>query len=167
MIGVILLTTIGVSFWSVISAQGPLLRVSGTLLFFVGSLLNILAAALNGFIVPEIFERFGDEVSRDLHGFAWSFNQTMARIAVVVHAAAMFIFSLQSSKSHAPKTEAAFRGIGLVAGVLSVGILIVHRGSMDVHTALAIYSLEAIWIFTLGLLMTFAGPRFRGETLAQ
>lgn len=163
MIGVILLATIGVSYWGVSSPQSRLLRLSATLLYFVGSFLNILAGAINGFIVPEVIEQFGDGLSRDLQGFAWAFNQTMARIAVVVHGVAMLLFSLQSSNSGSPKIEAAFRGIGGLAGILTIGILIVHRGSMAVHTALAVYSLDAIWIVTMGVFLVSAKELARNE----
>lgn len=163
MIGVILLATIGVTYWGICSPQSQLLRISGTLLFVLGSFLNVFAAAINGFIVPEMLERFGEDFSRDLHGFAWAFNQTMARIAVVVHAIAMLVFSLQSSRSQSPKIEGTFRAVGGIAGIVTVGILIVHRGSMDVHTALAIYSLEAIWIVTLGVFLVSAKVNCRSD----
>jgi hypothetical protein len=130
--------------------------LAASLLFVVGGVLNVLAASINGFAMQETHARFGESLSPDLRAFAWALNQTLAAVAVVAHAGAMILFGLRPFVGAARRLEGAVRGLGLLAGCLALGILIVHRGSLVVHTAMMIYGLEALWIMSVGVFMLFA-----------
>lgn len=164
MIGVIALSTLAITYLATGPSSGRVIRHSAAMLFLWGGILNVLAAAINGFVTPEVFEPLGDEVSPELRTFAWALNQTMARIAVIFHGVAMMLFGCQAILTPSRWLEVPTRVFGVVAGVLSIGILVMHQGKLDVHTALVIYGLEALWLMLVGALLIEASIRSAPST---
>jgi hypothetical protein len=162
MIGVILASTFGVTYLGAFFSPRRPVLLAACLLFALGSVLNILAATINGFVVPELLSRFGAELSTDLRAAAWSMNQNLARIAVVTHSAAMVLIGTQLLSGRTRRIEILMAVVGVVAGVLSLGVLVVHRGQMDVLTAFIVYAFEAVWIAMTGwLLLSWKGTGFK------
>jgi hypothetical protein len=158
MIGTILLSTFGVTYYSLqCNIQRPLV-LAGCLLYIFGSIFNILAATINGFVMPELIAKFGTESTAELRSLGWFTNQNLARLAVVLHGVVMLLFSLDLVITRPSKSAAALAVLGLLCGIFSTGILIVHRGHLDVHTAIYIYGIESIWLVLCGFQLRQLNP---------
>lgn len=156
MIGISALSMIGIAYLALVSTHSRAVRLTVMLLYGTGSMLNTIAAAINGFAIPEVVASFGSQAPQDLISFAWALNQTLATVAVVFHATAMITFGLQPLCFHRIRMGDTFRIIGCITGLLTLGILVIHRGQINVHTALALYGLEALWIVFAGVMLVMS-----------
>lgn len=159
MIGVIWLATFGVCYFGLILGIHRPLVLAASLCYLFSSLLNILAASINGFVVPEMVRKFGTEQSETILALCWALNQTLARISVVGVSVSMVLFGMHFVGPFSNLLSRIVAGIGVLAGMLGCGIMIMHNGQLDVHTALVIYSLQAVWLILVGVLtMTYVSP---------
>lgn len=111
---------------------------------------HVIAATVNGFIVPALAER-GPDIPHALFVLAWESNQAFARLGTAATAVAFALWGLDLLRQ-----ENAFSrlvgGIGIVAGVLPL-VLLFNDSTMDVRTALIIYSLHSGFVALVALLL--------------
>jgi|JI9StandDraft_1071089.scaffolds.fasta_scaffold00696_13 hypothetical protein len=153
MIAAILLAQMGILYLATkLDMTRPAALAMATL-FSVGSLFNVAAGLMNGFIVPEWLQHIGTEGTHEVRDFAWAINQNCARLGILTHGAAMLLTALPLLNR--PKTPLNFSVLltSLLAGILSPAVLLIHHGQLNVHTALLCYGLESVWFFAIGLLL--------------
>lgn len=120
--------------------------IAGFVAYCAGSFGNLLAATVNGFAVPGLAAR---GAAKDVFAFAWELNQALAYEAVFAISAAFVLWGLSLVRRGSPVVGAA----GLAAGILPAALL--ATGALDMHVAgaAAIYAIQALFSFMIGVRM--------------
>lgn len=105
---------------------------------------NLLAATINGFVVPALLERGAYEENAAL---LWTLNQTFAKAAVYAISAAFALWGADML-ARGPRLIGA---AGIVAGALPAALL--AAGVLDMHVAgaLVIYAGQALFTMLAGI----------------
>lgn len=157
MIVAILLAQIGVLYFAIQLGIHQPTVLAFAILYSAGSIFNVAAGLVNGFIVPEWLTHIGtqshveSETSELIRDFAWAINQNCARFGILAQAAAMILTVLPLLRSVRNRTTFALVIVSLVAGVVCPAVLWIHQGRLNVHTAMLIYTFEAAWLLMVGI----------------
>jgi len=147
---VVLLSTtfLGFCYYSMRRGLGRPLILAALVAYLLNYFAHIIAATINGFIVPALAER-GQDIPHALFVFAWESNQAFARLGTAATAVAFALWGLDLllQKNIVARLTGGF---GLVGGVLPL-ILLLGDATMDVRTALIIYSLHAGFVALVAL----------------
>lgn len=114
---------------------------------FVG---HLLAAVINGFIVPAVAAGVDHAKSGDLFVLLWESNQAFATLGVYMASAAFLIWSVWLLRGKETGNRIV-GGLGLLVGIAPAGALLAGAISMNVHGALLVYGAHAIWIGAVGV----------------
>ena len=109
-----------------------------------GTLANLLAGAINGFVVPALLERGAYETNAAL---LWTMNQTFAKSAVYAISAAFALWGADML-ARGPRLIGA---AGIVAGALPAALLAAGALDMDVAGALVLYGGQALFAVLAGI----------------
>jgi hypothetical protein len=110
---------------------------------------HLIAATVNGFVVPALAVRLDSAASHDIFQLLWHTNQSFAQIGV--HATGLaFVFWSVDLLARSPR--APLLGLaGLAAGLVpSIALLSGHLG-MNVSGALLVYSVHMVWLAAIGV----------------
>lgn len=120
---------------------------------------HIVAGTVNGFIVPALAEH-GQDIPRALFILAWESNQAFARVGTAATAVAFALWGLDLLRQGNGFSR-LIGGFGLVAGVMPL-VLLLGNSTMDVRTALIIYSLHSAFVALVALRLIQAGQNQAG-----
>lgn len=143
-------TFFGFCYYSMRRGLGRLLILAALVAYALNYFAHIIAATVNGFIVPALAEH-GQDIPHALFLFAWESNQAFARLGTVATAVAFGLWGLDLMRRESgfSRLVGAF---GLVAGALPL-VLLFKDSTMDVRTALVIYSLHAGFVALVAVQM--------------
>jgi hypothetical protein len=120
------------------------------------------AAAVSGFVAPDLVARMvgaeasaagGWDIALTMSG---RLNQAFARILVAASSAAIVLWSAAMLRSRALGRSVAI--YGLVVGPAIVGALLSGHLTLDVHGFGLVVVAQAIWLVTVGALLSKRGP---------
>ncbi len=119
-----------------------------------GTLANLLAGAINGFVVPALLEREAYEANAAL---LWTMNQTFAKAAVFATSAAFALWGFDLLARGRGLARPLGLG-GIVAGLAPAALL--AAGVLDMHVAgaFAIYGAQSLFAALVGLYLATAKP---------
>ena len=122
----------------------------GFVAYAAGTVCNLFAGAINGFVVPALAMKGAD---KDVFRFAWELNQALAYTAVYAISAAYALWGADML-ARGPRFVGA---AGLVAGLVPAALL--STGALDMHVAGAfvIYAAEAAFGLLVGVILMFSG----------
>ncbi len=111
---------------------------------------HVIAATINGFVVPALAER-GEAIPHALFIFSWESNQAFARLGTAATAVAFVLWGLDllRRENGFSRLVGAF---GIAAGLIPL-VLLLDDATMDVPTALMIYSMHSGFVALLALRM--------------
>jgi hypothetical protein len=101
---------------------------------------HIIAGTVNGFIVPALVEH-GQAIPHALFLFAWESNQAFARLGTAATAVAFALWGFDLLRNETGFSR-LIGGFGITAGLVPL-VLLTADATMDVRTALVIYSLHS------------------------
>jgi hypothetical protein len=124
---------------------------AGLIAFAVSVFGHIVAATINGFVVPLLVDPAAP-VSHDILRFAWYANQAFAKLAIVSGGAAYVLWGIDLVRAGS-SIDRWLGGLGAAIGaVLIVGIM----GALvplNVGGALLLYGLQGLWAALVGVQM--------------
>ncbi len=123
--------------------------------YLVSTVFNVLAAVVNGFVVPALAVQHVEGASADVFHLAWETNQVLARLAVVAAGLAYVLWSSQLLRQRMYWLAAA----GFIAGLSTLLMLIWSAGEMDVKTAIVVYSTQVLWAALVGIVIIRKGSQ--------
>jgi len=110
----------------------------GLVAYCTGAGANMLAATINGFVVPSVFAH---SVSDDILRLCWEFNQALAYGAAYAVSAAFALWGLELARVSG--LQRIFGLAGVVVGLVTAALLAVSIVRMNVAGALVVYVLQA------------------------
>ena len=142
---IVLLSSVffGMCHYSLRRGLGRLLILAALVAYLLNYFAHIIAATINGFLVPALAEQ-GQEIPHALFIFAWESNQAFARLGTAATAVAFGLWGIDLLRRETGFSR-LIGGLGIVAGVLPLALLW-GDATMDVRTALIIYTLHAAFI---------------------
>ncbi|MDJ0655815.1 MAG: hypothetical protein QNJ40_16740 [Xanthomonadales bacterium] len=126
-----------------------LLVLSGLVCYLLSVVCNFGAATINGFVVPALAASDA-EIQHAVFLLAWESNQALAELAVMLTGMAYLAWSIDLIRDPVPVNR-LIGATGFLAGLLPAAALLLGPFSMDVHTALWIYSAHALWAAVVGV----------------
>lgn len=135
-----------------------LLRRAGGLAWLLGTLLNVLAALVNGFAVPALAA--GSEPgpgTADVLRFAWQLNQAFAGCGSVALLVGMALWSVDLLRQAGARRWLG--GYGLLAGLATGCALISGWLQLDVHGMLLVLVILGLWQLAVAGLLIVSGGR--------
>lgn len=151
MIALVLAMTWGFIQFALVRGIWRPLVSAGLLAYGVSLFGHLGAATINGFVVPALADRGHGAVSHDLFLFAWTMNQSLAKLGVAMTGIAFIAWGIDLLGDRSRVTKAV-GGLGLIAGAVPATLLlsgIVSR--LDVKAALMTYALHAAWAALVGI----------------
>lgn len=124
--------------------------MSGLLVYSISAFAHVIAAMMNGFIVPAVHAS-GAEAGHDIFMLGWQINQMFARLGVYATGAAFVLWSADLLVR-----DGLFgRIIGVVglAAALGPTIALLMGQSMNVPVAFASYAAHSLWMILVGVLL--------------
>ena len=153
MIAVILVATLGVTFLAISQEMRRPFVLAALLLYGAGSIFNILAALINGFVVPQWLAQATGPNIEDIQSLAWIINQNAGRLAVYTHGLGILSFGIHLLLNAPTRLGRLISLVSLLIGSFMPLVLVLHDNRLTVHTALIIYSLESIWLMAISLML--------------
>jgi hypothetical protein len=153
MIAVILVATLGVTFLAISQEMRRPFILAVLLLYGVGSIFNILAALINGFVVPQWLAQATGPNIEDIQSLAWIINQNAGRLAVYTHGLGILSFGIHLLLNAPTRLGRLISLVSLLIGSFTPLVLVLHDNRLTVHTALIIYSLESLWLMAISLML--------------
>jgi hypothetical protein len=153
MIAVILVATLGVTFLAISQEMRRPFVLAALLLYGVGSIFNILAALINGFVVPQWLAQATGPNIEDIQSLAWIINQNAGRLAVYTHGLGILSFDIHLLLNATTRLGRLISLVSLLIGSFTPLVLVLHDNRLTVHTALIIYSLESLWLMAISLML--------------
>ena len=124
--------------------------VSAGLVAYAASIVaHVLAGTINGFAVPALLNPAAP-VGHDIFRFAWQLNQALAKFGMIAASAAYFLWSVDLWRRGGDSLLAA---TGSAIGVAVPVLLLSGLVKLDVHGALLLYGLHALWAIMVGVAM--------------
>lgn len=136
-------------FWRFAASRG-LDRFTVTLalaLYSAATIGNLLAATINGFIVPALLEREAYHANAAL---LWTLNQTFAKSAVYAISGAFALWGADLL-TKGPGVARVLGAVGIIAGALPAALLAAGVLDMTVAGAFVIYAGQALFTALAGL----------------
>jgi hypothetical protein len=124
-------------------------------LYWVGTIAMLAAGLINGFVISRVAAYFSaadaaaQAQGHALFALTWAMNQTAAVFAVLVHAAAIVLWSL--GLTHERGTARLLGIAGLLAGIGCAGALLLHGVKLDVTGMLWVAIVQSAWQAGVGL----------------
>ena len=122
---------------------------AGLVAYAVGVFGHIVAGTINGFVVPAMAGPAAP-VSHDIFRFAWHANQAFAKLGMIAGSAAYLLWSIDLLR------KGPGRLLGSAGAVIGISVpLLLFSGvvRLDVHGALLLYGLQALWAAMVGTAM--------------
>ena len=138
----------GLCYYSMRRDIARLLVLAALVAYSLNYFAHIIAATINGFIVPALAER-GRDIPHALFILAWESNQAFARLGTVATAVALSLWGLDLLLREKGVSRLV-GGFGIVAGVTPM-FLLARDSTMDVPTALTIYGLHSGFVALLAV----------------
>ena len=126
--------------------------LAGLLSYGLSVLGNVIAALINGFIVPAVAAVLEHPAPRGIFVLLWESNQAAARFAIYSAGVAFVIWSVFLIRRRSQE-DLVLASIGLTAGVLPGAALYSRAIALDADGALLAYGIQAVWIGLVGLQM--------------
>ena len=130
----------------VASWLGGLLAITGATFLWGGVMAGVLAATINGFVVPALGGYGEGEIGRDIAALAWETNQALARMGVIATGIGHGLWSFRLWQRGAK----VIAGLGLLTGLVPALLLIGGHINMAYHGALFAYVGQSLWLVVLG-----------------
>jgi hypothetical protein len=129
------------------------LVAAGLILFGLGTISGIAAAAINGFALPAFASAYGgappdQELARVVLRLCWALNQAWSAIGAVTWGAAIILWSVALAQERG--TMRMVGVAGLIAGLSIAGGVATGLLELDVHGFLLMVALLALWSGTVG-----------------
>lgn len=159
MIAVILLSTFGVSYLALTQEIRRPVVMAALQLYGMGSILNILAALINGFVLPQWIANANGPHLDDIQSLGWLLNQNCGRLAIYLHGAGICLFGIHFLRNAQSRWDKVFSAISFLVGVAGPLVLLMHDNRLTVHTAMVVYCLESCWLFLLSGQLIWSQPR--------
>ena len=149
---IVLLSTMGWGFLQFSRARGAWNGwVSAGLAAYAVSVFgHLVAGTINGFVVPALVNPEAP-VSHDIFRFAWQANQAFAKLGMVTGSAAYLLWSIDLWRG--PGADRVTAGAGIAIGIAVQLLLLTRTVQLDVHGALLLYGLQALWAVMAGVAM--------------
>ncbi len=128
------------------------LRLAGLVAYAISVIGHVLAATINGFIVPSLAGAVDTTASHDLFILLWNANQAFATLGVHASGLAFILWGISLVKSQAGHARIAGLA-GIAAGLVPSGLLMSGMISLDVGGAFIVYSAHSAWLVLLGVVM--------------
>ena len=123
---------------------------AGLLAYAVSIFGHLVAGTINGFVVPALVNPA--PVGHDIFRFAWQANQAFAKLGMIAGSAAYVLWSVdlwRAPENPRPALAAAGAAIGIAVPALMLSGIV----RLDVHGALLLYGLQALWAVMIGAAM--------------
>lgn len=128
------------------------LRLAGLIAYGVSVIGHVLAATINGFIVPALAGAVDTTASHDLFVLLWHANQSFATLGVHATGLAFMVWGLALLRSGTSLSRLAGLG-GLAAGLIPSALLLSGVIALNVSGAFIVYAAHSAWLILLGVLM--------------
>lgn len=135
-----------------LAAGHSALRLAGLVAYAISAVGHVMAATINGFIVPSLAGAVDTTASHDLFILLWNANQAFATLGVHASGLAFILWGTSLLKTSAGLARIAGLA-GIVAGLLPSGLLLAGIISLDVSGAFIIYTAHSAWLVLLGVMM--------------
>ena len=122
---------------------------AGLVAYAVSMFAHIEAGTINGFVVPALIE---PAVSHDIFRFSWQANQAFAKLGMIAGSIAYVFWSIDLWHGSA-RSERLLGASGAVIGIAVPALLLSGLVRLDVHGALLLYGLQALWAVMVGVAM--------------
>lgn len=126
--------------------------LAGILAYGISFIANLIAAMINGFIVPAVAARVDHVTSQDLFILLWESNQASATLGIYAASAAFFTWSVFLLRRKKP-ADLIIGSLGLLAALVPTAALYSGAITLNVRGALVAYGVHAAWTGLLGLQM--------------
>lgn len=113
---------------------------------------HVVAGTINGFVVPALANS-ATPLVHDVFRFAWQANQAFAKLGIIAGSAAYLLWSADLWRGGERALAAA--GAAIASGIIVM--LLTGAIRLDVHGALLLYGLQALWAVMVGLAMARGG----------
>ena len=113
---------------------------------------NLIAALINGFIVPAVATQVDHAESGDLFILLWQSNQAAAQLGIYA-ASGAFVFWSISLLSRKKAEDFVIGSLGLIAAFVPSAALYTAVIALDVDGAFLAYGVQAAWTGLVGLEM--------------
>jgi hypothetical protein len=151
MIAVILVSTLGVTFLAIAQGIKRPFVLAALQLYGIGSIFNILAALINGFVIPQWLSQATVPNIEDIQSLAWIINQNAGRLAIYTHGLGILSFGIHLLLNAPTRLGRSISVVSFLIGSFTPLVLVLHDNHLTVHTALVVYSLESIWLIAISL----------------
>jgi len=141
----------GLTIFSARQASGGWM-LAGILAYGISFVGNLIAALVNGFIVPAVAAQVDHAESGDLFILLWQSNQVAAQLGIYAASGAFVfwsVFLLQRKKA----ADLVVGSLGLVAALYPSVALYTAVITLDVDGAFLAYGVQAAWTGLVGLQM--------------
>lgn len=135
-----------------LTAGSSALCLAGLVAYGISVIGHVLAATINGFIVPSLAGAVDTTASHDLFILLWNANQAFATLGVHASGLAFILWGISLVKSAAGLARIAGLS-GIAAGLVPSGLLLSGMISLDVGGAFIVYTAHSAWLVLLGVLM--------------
>jgi hypothetical protein len=125
----------------------------GAAFLAAGVLAGLLAATINGFVVPALGGYGEGEIGGDIGVFAWETNQALARLGVIATGIGYSLWSVLFWH----KGAKALAFLGLITGLVPAALIIGGHIDMAFHGAVFAYVMQTLWLVALGWHLTRSG----------
>jgi hypothetical protein len=126
--------------------------LAGILAYGISFIGHLIAAVINGFVVPAVAAEVEHAVSGDLFVLLWQSNQAAAKLGIYAASVAFFIWSMFLLRRRNP-ADAVVGGFGLLVALGPAAALFSGTITLDVDGALVAYGVHASWTGVVGLQM--------------
>lgn len=124
--------------------------------YALASVANLTAATVSGFALPILSEHADLAASPDLARVLWALNQGFDRTGLFLTVLAFTAWAIGLMLNRrGPDTGLAL--IALACGALPALALVTGLVTFDVHGALLIYGLQALWLAIAGAMLLWRG----------
>ncbi len=116
----------------------------GLVAYPAGAIAVLIAAMINGFVVPALAEIVGH--TKEIARLCWEFNQSLAYGSAIAISIAYFLWGIRLLNV----SESFGRGLGvsgIVAGIVSATVLLTGVLDLDVSGATTVYAVQ--WAFAV------------------
>ena len=133
---------------------GALLAVTGATFLWGGVIAGVLAATINGFVVPALGGYGENQIGGDIAAFAWESNQALAKLGVIATGIGYGLWSVRLWQRRAKGVA----GLGFLTGLVPALLLIGGHINMAYHGAVFAYVGQSLWLAVLGWYLTRHAP---------
>lgn len=129
---------------------GGLGAMTGGVFLWGGVIAGVLAATINGFVVPALGGYGENDIGGDVAALAWEANQALARLGVIATGLGYGLWSARLWQRGAKVVA----GLGAILGLLPALLLIGGHINMAYHGAVFAYVGQSLWLAVLGWYLT-------------